>query len=203
MYIYISTCIGLILVYVVELIIFEMGRWSFDILVSSVPSPTPRPKSCLYCLIWSTFARQRVSALCCLDLARKVDVRRPGKGNSNSHGSRPVHRIITMKKRTRTSRLSILNSLFSDLDPASSSRRLDRRVGRHVRLHHPSEEGTTSRVWRTFTWEPRPEFGLDCLICSKFARQRRVNYSRVAYSRHTSHDELRAFHQRSTCPTRN
>ena len=37
----------------------------------------------------------------------KVDVRLPGKGNSNSHGARPVHLIITMIKRIRTSRLSI------------------------------------------------------------------------------------------------
>ena len=29
---------------------------------------------------------------------RKVDVRLPGKGNSNSHGARPVHLIITMIK---------------------------------------------------------------------------------------------------------
>jgi len=35
----------------------------------------------------------------------------PGKGNSNSHGSRPVHLIITMIKWIRTSRLSIKNSL--------------------------------------------------------------------------------------------
>ena len=38
--------------------------------------------------------------------ARKVDVRLPGKGNSNSHGVRPVHLIITMIKCIRTSRLS-------------------------------------------------------------------------------------------------
>jgi len=30
--------------------------------------------------------------------ARKVDVRLPGKGNSNSHGARPVHLIITMRE---------------------------------------------------------------------------------------------------------
>ena len=42
---------------------------------------------------------------------RKVDVKLPGKGNSNSHGARPVHLIITMIKWTRTSRLSIKNSL--------------------------------------------------------------------------------------------
>ena len=42
---------------------------------------------------------------------RKVDVTLPGKGNSNSHGARPVHLIITMIKWIRTSRLSIKNSL--------------------------------------------------------------------------------------------
>ena len=36
--------------------------------------------------------------------ARKVDVRLPGKGNSNSHGARPVHLIITMIKSNRTGR---------------------------------------------------------------------------------------------------
>ena len=33
------------------------------------------------------------------------------KGNSNSHGARPVHLIIVMIKWIRTSRLSIKNSL--------------------------------------------------------------------------------------------
>ena len=42
---------------------------------------------------------------------RKVDVRVPGKGNSNSHGARPVHPIITMIKWIRTCRFSIKNSL--------------------------------------------------------------------------------------------
>ena len=46
-----------------------------------------------------------------LEQHRKVDVRLPGKGSSNSHGARPVHLIITMIKRIRTSRLSIKNSL--------------------------------------------------------------------------------------------
>ena len=36
-----------------------------------------------------------------------------GKGNSNSHGARPVHLIITMIKWIRTTRLSIKNSLSS------------------------------------------------------------------------------------------
>jgi len=42
---------------------------------------------------------------------RKVDVRLPEKGNSNSHGARPVHLIITMITWIRTSRLSIKNCL--------------------------------------------------------------------------------------------
>ena len=42
---------------------------------------------------------------------RNVDIRLPGKGNSNSHGARPVYLIITMIKWIRTSRLSIKNSL--------------------------------------------------------------------------------------------
>ena len=44
-------------------------------------------------------------------LTRNVDARLHGKGNSNSHGARPVHLIITMMKWIRTSRLSIKNSL--------------------------------------------------------------------------------------------
>ena len=54
--------------------------------------------------------------------ARKVDVPgkgnsdlekgiQSGKGNSNSHGARPVYLIITMLNRIRTSRLPIKNSL--------------------------------------------------------------------------------------------
>ena len=44
---------------------------------------------------------------------RKVDVRLPGKGNSNSYGARPVHQIILMRRWTWTSRLSIKRSLSS------------------------------------------------------------------------------------------
>ena len=47
----------------------------------------------------------------CGGAPRKVDVRLPGKGDSNSHGARPVHQIISMIKWIRTSRLSIKNSL--------------------------------------------------------------------------------------------
>ena len=53
-------------------------------------------------------------------LFRKVDVRLPEKGNSNSHGARPVHLIITMIKWIRTSRFSIKNSLPGEIKPDSS-----------------------------------------------------------------------------------
>ena len=40
-----------------------------------------------------------------------LDVKLPGKGNSKSHSATPVHQIISKIKWTRTSRLSIKNSL--------------------------------------------------------------------------------------------
>jgi hypothetical protein len=40
-----------------------------------------------------------------------VDVRLPGKGNSTSHGARPVHQIISKITWIWTSRASIKNSL--------------------------------------------------------------------------------------------
>ena len=46
-----------------------------------------------------------------LSHSRKVDIRLTGKGNSNSHGARPVHLITSMIKWIRTSGLSIKNSL--------------------------------------------------------------------------------------------
>ena len=48
---------------------------------------------------------------------RKVNLRLPGKGNSNSHGARPDHLITTMMKWIRTSRLTIKNSLSLKLKP--------------------------------------------------------------------------------------
>jgi len=50
-------------------------------------------------------------------VGRKVNIRLPGKGNSDSHGARSVHRIITMITWIRTSRLSIKNSLFRRYTP--------------------------------------------------------------------------------------
>ena len=66
-------------------------------------------------------------------LRRTVDARQPGKGNSNSHGARPVHLFITMTKWIRTSRLSIKNSLFES--SASTPQTPD---SRHIATFAPS-----------------------------------------------------------------
>ena len=58
--------------------------------------------------------------------ARKVDVRLPGKGNSNSHGTRLVYIIMTMMKWIRTSRLSIKTL---SLHPPSGGGAVDVRGG--------------------------------------------------------------------------
>ena len=56
--------------------------------------------------------------------SRKVDIRLPGKWNSNSHGARPVHQ---KHRWIRTSRLSIRNSLsFYRAPPTCSHRGLRR-----------------------------------------------------------------------------
>ena len=36
----------------------------------------------------------------------------------------------------------------------------------------PSEEGTPQKGSRTFTCKQRPKYGLDCLMCAIFARER-------------------------------
>ena len=57
----------------------------------------------------------------------KVDVRLPGKGNSNSHGARPVHLIITMIKWIQTSGLSIKNSLSGGVYRSKAGRKFHSR----------------------------------------------------------------------------
>ena len=46
--------------------------------------------------------------------SRKVGMRLPGKGDSKSHGTRPVHQIISMIKWIRTSRLIMKNSVSTE-----------------------------------------------------------------------------------------
>ena len=49
---------------------------------------------------------------------QKVDVRLSGKGNSNSHGARPVHLIITMPKWILTGMIPTMNSLIEETHTA-------------------------------------------------------------------------------------
>ena len=65
--------------------------------------------------------------------------RLPGKGNSNSHGARPVHLIFTMIKWIRTSRLSIKKSLSSaDVPTDDPAPRLEAGCGKTLRPAHQS-----------------------------------------------------------------
>ena len=73
-------------------------------------------------------------------ISRKIDARLPGKGNINAHGARPVHLIITMIKRIRTSRLS----------PPELERvpllHCDRKNNCFTEMCSGSEEGSYSRL---------------------------------------------------------
>ena len=53
----------------------------------------------------------------------------PGKGNSNSHGARPVHLIVTTTKWIWTSRLSIKDSLSGAQCPLTESERAEQGSG--------------------------------------------------------------------------
>ena len=102
------------------------GGGAFDVL-RRTPTRTYRVLPCRSIL--HQLSTISLSLLACLHLvhlygevapeSRKVDVRLPGKVNSNSHGARPVHLIITMIKWIRTGRLSIKTSL--SLCPSSCS----------------------------------------------------------------------------------
>jgi len=89
------------------------------------------------------------------DGTRKVDVRLPGKGDSNSHGARPVHLIITMIKWTRTTRLSIKKPF---------SRRMVRTRGRRGR-----GRGRGKMTWASQRRAPTPKTGW----CSRTPRRPR------------------------------
>ena len=54
------------------------------------------------------------SRICTRTSAEKLDIRLPGKGNSNSRGARLIHQIISMIKLIRTCRLSRKNSLSAE-----------------------------------------------------------------------------------------
>ena len=68
---------------------------------------------------------------------RKVDVRLAGKGDSNSHGARPDHLIITMIEWIRTSRFSIKNSLSGACRPARGGPAASQGHLAHQKQHTP------------------------------------------------------------------
>jgi len=70
--------------------------------------------------------------------------------------------------------VEVLNTL-----QAVSSLELSISGARAVWGPFPSEEGTTYKLLMTFTIEPRPDSGLDCLICAEFARQCRPDRDAV------------------------
>jgi len=63
---------------------------------------------------------------------------------------------VMQRDRLQASLLDVLESRYSDAVDVPSP--------------PASEDGTTYKVIRTFTRKPRPESGLDCLSCAKFAR---------------------------------
>ena len=65
-------------------------------------------------------------------VGRKVDVRLPVKGNSSTHGARPVHQIIAMIRWIRTSRLSIKNSVSLSSSIQRASKRMISVYGVHL-----------------------------------------------------------------------
>ena len=46
----------------------------------------------------------------------------------------------------------------------------------------PAEMGTTEEEEMTFALKPRPESGLDCLVCAKLARRRNPESVEVRHS---------------------
>ena len=72
---------------------------------------------------------------------RKVDVRLPGKGDSNSHGARPVNLTITMIKWIRTSRLSIENSLSGVQGGCDANRGTEG-------AHHTTGQVAGMKLWK-------------------------------------------------------
>jgi hypothetical protein len=91
-------------------------RRAYDKEISRPPHlwQTARPPSPTTTLCASRLCEEAHQPRCASSFAppaRKVNVRLPGKGDSNSHDARSAHQIISMMKWTRTSRLPIKNSL--------------------------------------------------------------------------------------------
>jgi len=61
--------------------------------------------------------------------------------------------------------VSVANDLGHEALDVHSPRRWRVRA-RSSAIPPPSQEGTPSTVIRTFTWKPRPNYGLGCRICA-------------------------------------
>ena len=90
---------------------------------------------------------------------RKVDIRLPGKGNSNSHGARPVHQIFSMMKWIQTNRLSPKNSLSDPPRETQTARQEHKSLAR-------------SKIW-TWLFHIQGKSPWHVLSCSLLAWQRR------------------------------
>ena len=90
---------------------------------------TPKPACRVACVGVASPRMQRFTPSYCGGCS-KVDIKLPGKGNSNSHGARPVHLIITMIQWIRTCRMSIQNSL-------SRVKSLESALGESLLEHSP------------------------------------------------------------------
>ena len=97
-------------------------------------------------------------------VSRKVDVRLPGKGNSNSQGARPVYLIITMIKWIRTSRLSIKNylSFWYRMQGSTHARGVGsiQSSSAHSVLHTPASQLLCSSVYLAGGGMPCPSLAV-------------------------------------------
>ena len=106
--------------------------------------------------------------------ARKVDVRLPGKGDSNSHEAWPVYRTITMIKWFQTSRLSTKNSLSGSAIPVWGTNSCSSRIFLHAsnptfsifpfsqQMHVAMEQ---LQVLREFALQQEPLHLLNSYVC--------------------------------------
>jgi len=79
--------------------------------------------------------------------SRMVDVRLPGKGNSNSHGARPVHLLISMIKGIRTLRRR----------GSWQARRRRTSTPSSAPTSRPTDPSTSTRVHpKPYTLHPKP-----------------------------------------------
>ena len=118
--------------------------------------------------------------------SRKVDIRLSGKMISNSHGTRPVHQIITMMKWIRTSMLSMKHSLSQSFAP--NVRALDGR-GHASKGKRPSSDQLHTALDDTFASQ------LALQLNGALQRKRRCFARAAAFARASSHPNTTHAHR--------